>query len=435
MRCEQQAALRVGQHASQHLMLLPQMQQALVVLQAPLVELSTVLREALEANPVWEVEDPEPWSASHRTRAGTAYCEERIEDPRATRHQIACDIAEVFDNQQERLSALRLLDELNDDGVLEEPLMHYAQMLALSDDQLLGIIETCQQLDPAGIFAFSPQHALLLQMERLGRHQSLGYRVLRDHYEPLLQMKLKELCRVVGLDQEDLLHQLKRDFQGLRKLRPFEDSLNFGLLADATVAYDDGIWCIDVHEDELPSMRVQGAYLTQLESPETEPAVGDFLEARYREGLFLKKALHQRGRTLRRILEKVVPIQEAFLLSSDCSPQQLTMQQVADQLSLSESTLSRAVSNKWLATPRGLVALRALFVAPGGVQGTLVGCDLQQHLRQLIASEPASRPYSDDELARKMQDAGFQMARRTVAKYRSQLGIPGQRERKWRSPD
>jgi RNA polymerase sigma-54 factor len=432
MRCEQQATLRVGQQTSQHLMLLPQMQQALVLLQAPLLELSTVLHEALEANPVWELEDPAPWPSDHRTKAGTAYCEERIEDQYATRHQIARDISEIFDNHMERSSALRLLEELNEDGVLEEPLLHYAEMLALSDDQLLRIIHTCQQLDPPGIFAFSPQHALLLQMERLGRRDTLGYQILRDHYEPLLQLKLKDLCRLVRLTQEELLNQLKRDFQGLRKLRPFEDPLNFGLLADATISHHNGTWSIEVHEDELPSMRVQSDYLAKLESSETEPAVGDYLEARYREGLFLKKALHQRGRTLRRILETVIPLQEAFLLSSECSPQELTMQQLADQLNLSESTLSRAVSNKWLSTPRGLVALRALFVAPGAVQGTLVGVDLKQRLRQLIDSEPTSCPYSDDELAEKMRASGFQMARRTVAKYRAQLGIPSQRERQWR---
>jgi RNA polymerase sigma-54 factor len=436
MRFEQQMHLAADQRVSQNTMLLPAMQQALAILQVPIQELTPILREALEANPLWEVDEPQDqrmdWSTPPEQPAGS--WEESFAQPTSARQQVAQEICLHFMRELDQVRALRLLEELNTEGLLEGPEASYAELLGCSEDELHHLVQECQKLDPPGIFAQNPQQALLLQMERLGRASTLGYRILQDHYEPLLHLRLKELCRTLGLSEPELLAALKTDLRGLRRGRVFEDPANFHLLVDATILYEAGNWVIEIHDERLPSIRLQPCYVAHLSSPNgcsDRSGLTEYLEGRLREGMFLKKALDQRSRTLRRILEAVIPLQEAFLTSATAAAQELTMSHVAQQLQLSESTLSRAVSNKWLGTPRGLVPLRALFVAPGAVQSSLVGVDLSTTLRRLIEQEPSHEPFSDVQLAEKMHAAGFPMARRTVAKYRSSLGIPGQKERRW----
>ncbi len=412
-------------------MLLPAMQQALNILQAPLLELGPILREALEDNPVWEV-DEDSRSLSDPNPVGSAYCEEQVADRRPLKGVVAEEIQFSF-QEPDRGRALRLLEELSPEGILECSCNGYAEILQCSPAEVAILVKRCQQLDPAGIFAFSPQQALLLQMERLGRQDTLGFRILRDHYEPLIHLRLRELCKLIDMNETTLLAALKKDFRGLRRGKLFEDPTNFNLLIDASVIFENGSMRIEIHDETVPRLYMQPSYLGHMEDPACEPRVAEFLEKGFREGLFLKKALHQRGRTLRRILEKVVPLQEAFLASPDCAAQELTMQQVASELGLSESTLSRAVSNKWLGAPRGLVPLRALFRCPGGIRGDFVGQDVQSSLRELVAKEPQDSPLSDDQLAQSLREQGFDIARRTVAKYRGLLGIPSHRERRWRA--
>jgi RNA polymerase sigma-54 factor len=432
MRFEQHQSARADQCTNQHLMLLPAMQQALTILQAPLLELGPILREALEDNPVWEIEEP-VWEPVGTGLSGAGYCEELTEDARPLKGQLAEEIQLSF-QEPDRGRALRLLQELTSDGLLEESCEGYAVILRCSEKEVAALVDRCQQLDPPGIFAFSPQEALLLQMERLGRRNTLGYTILKDHYEPLIHLRLKELCRTLAVTEEDLLATLKCDLRGLRRGKLFEDPTNFNLLIDASITFENGQARIDIHDETVPRLYMQPSYLGHLEDPSCEPVVADFLEKGFREGLFLKKALHQRGRTLRRILEKVVPVQQAFLNNSECAAQELTMQQIAQELGLSESTLSRAVSNKWLGTPRGLVPMRALFRSPGTVQGEFVGQDVYSAIRKIVAKEQPESPLSDEHISKQLRAQGFDIARRTVAKYRNLLGIPPQKERRWRIP-
>lgn len=429
MQLKQNATLQPQLAA--HLMLLPSMQQALQVLQLPLLELAPSLREVLMGNPMWEVEEPDltPW-LSRPSRAMVAEDPEirMEEDPRDRLRK------QLFDLQLlpiEKDVALWLVDDLDSRGILTSSLEEISSHFQLPLEQLQHLLTRLQSLEPAGVFAPSHRENLLIQLRRMGREQSVGYRLLLSSGEDLVHLRLKEVCRKSGLPEDQILEQLRKDFSGLQLSAWLEVPVNGQVLADATVHLEGGQWRIEIHDEYWPRLVPQPDYLQAWKLGKVDSSSMQYLGHQYKTGAFLARALQQRGLTLRRILEEIIPHQEAYLSTPTGSPQTLTMTAVAQRLNLSESTLSRAVHNKWIGAPRGLIAMRSLFVAQG-VHGDCVGLDPLQELQRLITEEPPDQPLSDEALAQRLQALGFQIARRTVAKYRASLGIPPQRERRWR---
>lgn len=298
-------------------------------------------------------------------------------------------------------------------------------------EEALRIVQT---LEPPGIAARDSRERLLLQMDRQGDTDSFAYRVIRDHFDDVAENRLPSLARALRVR----LSELQEAFDVLRRLDPVLDLESFRpepeyVEAEVMVTEREGRLEVQVDGGDLPRLRINQQYKRLLQDPATSPETKEYVREKIRSAASLIQNLCQRQRTLDRIAEALVDLQrDYFLLGSD-HLRPMTMATVARITGVHETTVSRAVAGKYLRCGNGLVLLRKLFT--GGYQdegGRLVSSTVVKTcIRDLIAAEDCSRPLSDSQIVESLQERGFHVARRTVAKYRESLHIPprGRRRR------
>ncbi len=398
-------------------MLSPQMQCALRILAAPIIELQNLVSQQLEGNPIWEVEAA--------VANGVAASAEGISDD--WRSELSREISCLFEGQASDC-ALRLVEMLDECGLLVATPKELASEGGWELALVRQVLEELWCHCDAGLFALDRRHSIRLQLLKLGRSGCLADKLLQHAPEALLQMRWKELRALTGLTTGELQRQLRLDLQEVCFCSLSRGHAAPTLVADAKVELHAGIWRVDILKELWPELTLRREYIDpNLYGSRAEQI---FVERHYKEGLFIGRALENRSHTLLRILQVIVPMQSELLVSGHGCAQPISMGMVAKELGLSESTLSRAVAHKWLDAPRGMIPLRSLFAATNAITSASSQISVQQMLTQLISQEPKRSPLSDTQLAERMQGLGFQIARRTVAKYRKLLNIPSQDKRK-----
>ena len=378
-------------------------------------------------------------SASQIEQAGDRYLD--VMANMAERPETLCDhLHQQLSNyeltQAERLAADKVIYNLDVNGYLPMPVEELvdADGPAGQEAHLLKALAVVQNMDPPGVAARDLKECLLLQI----RHDMPNARNLRrlvgDHLEDLAANRLPLIQRKTGCSIEEI-EELRLQLHSL-KPKPgaiFTTPIVVPVKPDVYVdQMPDGTWKVRLEEIDLPNLRISPLYRDMLMSADTDPTTREYIKRKINAAQWLIDAIEQRRSTLLKTSQAIVDHQTGFLLEGPEAIEPLKMQQIADRIRMHVTTVSRAVDDKWLQTPRGLHSLRKFFV--GGTvsaDGEEVAWDtVRMKLQEIVDGEPKDSPYSDDDLVHELGLRGITVARRTVTKYRKAMKIPSSRQRR-----
>jgi len=433
----------------------PQMQQSLNILQAPLLELRQLVSAELQANPVLEEEFREvPPESREKTATGEGGLQEEWKEYYTQRTasepwtQEALERRQHFFDSQTRAPTLQqhLLDQLgglpltpsergvamvvvgniDDRGYLRAAAEEVATQAGCLPEEAEKVIETVQTLDPPGVGARGLAECLLLQLRRSGRQYALESRIVQHHLEELGRRKLPDIARHLHVP----LSEVQRAAESISRLepspgRPFSAEDEHTILPDVFVERDGDDYVVSLNDAEVPALRIGDSYKDMLAESAANREVRDYLREKIRGGRFFIKCIQQRQTTLLNIAREIVLRQKDFFDLGPAHLRPMTMSQVAQAVGVHETTVSRAVAGKYMTTPRGLFELKYFFTSGYTTAGgdSVSNESVRQAIAEIVKDEDPKKPLSDQDIVAMLSERGLPIARRTVAKYREQLGI------------
>lgn len=316
---------------------------------------------------------------------------------------------------------------------LEDLVANYSREVTLAEME--GGLQLIQRLDPLGVGARDLRECLLLQLLPETPHYELVKQLILNHLEDVNQNRLPVVEKRTGRPIE----QIKEAIEVLKRMDPhpgtrFTPKETQYIVPDAVVERNDkGDYDVRLTDDWLPEVRISRRYLEMAREKGQDKKTKEYLRSKINSALWLTDAIQQRRNTLMRVTRAIVDHQRPFLDLGPDNIKPLKMQQIADQVGVHVTTVSRAVDDKWVQTPRGLFPLKRFFV--GGKENNITGEDvayetIKTKLLEMIGTENKVDPLSDDELVKRLNEAGYPVKRRTVTKYRMMLDIPSSRQRK-----
>ncbi|MEY4940365.1 MAG: hypothetical protein RIQ93_2100 [Verrucomicrobiota bacterium] len=335
--------------------------------------------------------------------------------------------AEMADLSPATIAAMQhLVGSLDDRGFLTQTPPDVALQTGLPLDVVQEALRGLKSFDPPGIGASGLADCLLAQLVAKGRGGSLCARMIRDHFELLTRRRIPELARKLGASPDDVQSAIEE----IGKLDPapgrrFAEDNNRVVLADVTVEKDGEEWKIHLNSDYIPRLRISSTYRDLIAKGTLSKEERDYLRERMRSGKFLIDSIDQRQRTIERITWEIINAQKEFFEGGVSHLKPLTMTQIADVVGVHETTVSRAIANKYIKTPHGIFEFKYFFT-PGyqADSGAAVSnTSVKEMIADLTSVENRSDPLSDQDLVAKLLEKGITIARRTVAKYREELGI------------
>jgi len=293
-----------------------------------------------------------------------------------------------------------------------------------------------RSLDPPGVAWHSLRECLLAQLAARGEQHTLAWRIVDECWDLLARRQFRLIARRLRKP----LRELEAPIEAIRALetrpgRVFSRERVEYVEPDVVATKSGGEWAIQLNDDGLPKLRISGAYrrmLQRIQRDGSDTEARDFLKEKMRSAVWLIKSLDQRQRTIYKVAESILRQQRRFFDHGLDELRPMVLRDVADDIGMHESTVSRVVSNKYIHTPRGLVPMKFFFHS--GIErdrgGEISSLTVKRKLRGLIDEEDGKKPLSDSALTRRLRLEGIRIARRTVAKYRDELGIPSSNDRR-----
>ncbi len=352
-------------------------------------------------------------------------------------------LADVDMDDELRDLAERIISTLDarDGGYLRVSLRDLLPADATTDQLELAewALEVVQQLEPVGVAARSLRECLLLQLRPEMPHFEALRKIIENHLEDLRDNRLPVIQRATGYS----IDQIKTAWTELRKLNPkpgarFADAQVATITPDIVVDKDaEGRYKVVLDDDRTPTLHISEYYRRRLASGEATAEEKEYIKRKISAAQWLIESIEQRRNTIIKVAQAIVDYQTAFLDDGPEHIQPLKMQQIAEKVGVHVTTISRAVDDKWIQTPRGILPLRRFFV--GGTQsedGEDVAWDIIRiKLQEIVDREDKSAPLSDDDLVLALKGQGLTVARRTITKYRQKMNIPSSRQRReWTNP-
>jgi RNA polymerase sigma-54 factor len=329
-----------------------------------------------------------------------------------------------------------LVSHIDDRGFLTTPVEEISRTydLPATPAEVEEVLRLVQKLDPLGVGARDLRECLLLQLTPETPHRDVLRVLITNHLEDLEHNRLPIIQRRTGFD----LDTIKQAKEALKHLNPrpgavFSSENIPYVVPDIVVERNeqDG-YDVRLLDDWIPSIYISRRYMELYRDKGADPKAKEYLKRKIQAAQWLMESIEQRRSTLEKVTRAIIQHQRAFLDKGPESIEPLKMQQIADQVGVHVTTVSRAVDDKWVQTPRGIFPLKRFF--GGGTQtasGEEVAWEtIKQKLLEIIGNEDKANPLSDEELVNKLQEAGYPVARRTVTKYRKMLNIPSSRQRK-----
>jgi len=471
----------------QRLVMTPKLQQALKLLQMPTLELQQVLKQEVLQNPLLEevddadMDEEEPAEAeeaaesqSEEQEAKSEQTEEPEESEAAKKERVEYDdyfesgfgAGDGFANEEDRedfvervpvakqsfsdylMSQLRLATEeersiaigeyiigsLDDSGYLTCSLREIAGTFGVTEEDAEKVLKIIQTFDPVGVGARDLKECLLIQLEAKGLGASLAARIVRDHFEEFKQKKYLDLSKALKAPLKDIQEQA----QVIGSLNPkpgldiLADEPKY-VIPDLVVDLVADRYVVSLNDRNVPRLRISQSYRDELQqNVELNSEAKDFIQSRLKNAKWLIQTIEQRRRTMIKVMEAIVEEQHEFFEKGVVALRPLTLQQVASKINMHESTVSRVTTNKYVQTPRGVYELKFFFSSSLSTEdGEEVSAkSAKLKIKTIIGAEDTRRPLSDQKIADILKKDGLIIARRTVAKYREQLGILPARHRK-----
>lgn len=427
-----------------HLYLLPKMQKGLYFLELPLLELAQAIQKEMDQNPLLESEEEsgdeelaliQPFeknssrNGSHSSLDYNTLLENSLAQQSSLFDALMEQAKEHF-SDKDLLLAEALIGHIEPTGLLTTPLEEIANLLNYPENALKAILLKIQEFDPPGIAASSLKESLLIQLKRKGEERQLIYSLVEKYYDEIVKGKFIDIAKRVKKKPHEIQELL---IKGLTQLRwhPGADfpqghygSVSHAILPDLFITLSQNELHVSVNDEKVPHIRFNTDLLKRL-SDKMGKELHQFVKEKVSSGKWLLRHLFEREKTLFRIGEKIAEKQKAYL----CDPKgQLipwTMKELAADLSLHESTIVRAIQNKYASTPKGLLPLRSFFThSLEKSNGEAISVNhIKELVTELIKNEDPRNPLSDESIVHLLKERGFLAARRTIAKYRSSLGI------------
>jgi RNA polymerase sigma-54 factor len=456
---------------SQQLTMTPQLQQAIRLLQLPVMELQAQIQEALEQNVMLEAEEPEltageTASADAEAAQETEFAEVSVADEsdwEDTQHAGPAETSRgsgdrehmeqadrsgetlqehllwqlEMENRDPRTTVIgqAIIDAINDDGYLTDDIQAIAATLApdviADSDEIEAVLRIVQQFDPSGIAARSISECILLQLAALAPDTpalETARSIAADHLELVAEHQFAALKRRLNTDEETLdaaiaLVRSCHPRPGAAINAPAADYI----IPDVFVRRVDGHWVVDLNSSIAPQLKVNQTYAGSL----GRGSDFDVLRTQLQEARWLIRSLEIRNETLLKVALAIVQRQTEFLELGEEHMKPMILRDVAEAIGMHESTISRVTTNKYMLTPRGIVEFRYFFSSHvAGEEGDQSSTAVRAKIRKLIAGENPAKPLSDNQIAKILSDDGISVARRTVAKYREAMKILSSSERK-----
>jgi RNA polymerase sigma-54 factor len=373
------------------------------------------------------------WSVSGQGLAsdGDEAFEPQISQAETLRQHLTEQLQVAIADPVDRLIGLHLIDLLDEAGYLRSDFTTAAEQLArqlgCAPERIEALVTQLQGFEPTGVFARSLAECLALQLAERNRLDP-AMRALLDHLDLVGQGELGALKRLCGVDDEDLSDMLAE----IRALNPkpasgFDQEPVQTLIPDVLMRpLPNGGWMIELNSETLPRVLVNQSYYGEVVAHARAKAEREYLSEHLQQANWLIKALHQRATTILKVAREIVRQQDAFFRKGVQHLRPLTLRDIAETLTLHESTVSRVTSNKYIATPRGIFEMKYFFTAAiSGTDGCQHSAESVRHkIKILIQEESLKNVLSDDRIVEILRADGVEIARRTVAKYREAMRIP-----------
>ncbi|PPE70122.1 RNA polymerase factor sigma-54 [Caldimonas thermodepolymerans] len=338
---------------------------------------------------------------------------------------------------EDAAAVMVLIESLDEDGYLADPLEEIAERLLDGNDdpearedlleRLRCALKWLQNMEPTGVGARSLSECLCLQLRAMERSEAqiIALMICKDHLEALARRDVKKLMAATGADEE-LLRQAQALIVSLEPKpgRPFTRAEANVIVPDVIVQKSGRGWKVVLNPDVMPKLRINDLYAQALKQQRSSDS-GQALSARLQEARWFMKNIQQRFETIQRVSQAIVERQKNFFSHGEIAMKPLVLREIADELGLHESTISRVTTAKYMATPFGTFELKYFFGsslntdAGGNASSTAV----RALIKQLVSAEDPKKPLSDSQISQLLEEQGIQVARRTVAKYREALKI------------
>jgi len=326
----------------------------------------------------------------------------------------------------ERQVAEMIIGNIDDRGYLRATVDELAFSTNIGKELIEKVLKTIQSFHPAGVAARDLRECLMLQLERAEKTDSIEYKVIDRHMDALGKRKLPDIARGLSVSTELVQEAVARI--ALLEPHPGRDFLPDNqqyVVPEIFVSKNGEGFVVATNNDQVPHLRISNHYKDLMAQAESSPEVREWIRDKIRAGKFLIKSLHQRQETILNIANEIVKRQSEFMEKGVSALKPMTMVQVAEVVGVHETTVSRAVSGKYMQTPQGVYEMKYFFTSGlktangAGMSNTSV----KELINEMIAKEDTSKPLSDEEIVRQLTEKGIVIARRTVAKYRSELNI------------
>jgi len=436
----------------------PQMQQSLHLLQAPVLELRSLIQQEMEHNPVleenpetpetqeeeWdnEVEEiqkhDEDWREyfSQNQRVGPASKEaqekrqflfdSQVEQETLSDHLLGQLILSTTREDDLRVGE-EIIGNLDESGYFTARLEEVAATAQTSVDKAHEILTQIQTFHPPGVAGRDLRETLLIQLRQKGKEDELEWNLVAHSLSEFGRKRYGELARLYNTTTD----RIQEAAEYIGKLQPkpgstfSPDQPQNVIQPEAAIIKVDGVWVVQLNDEPVPRLRISDTYKDLLGQGSQATDLRDYLRERIRAGKFLIKCLHQRQDTIQNILREVVERQREFLEHGVSNLKPLTMNQIAQVVGVHETTVSRAISHKYIQTPWGIFPIKYFFTS--GYQTSdgevMANTSIKESISELVQRENSHQPLSDSEIVQILKERGIDLARRTVAKYRAELNI------------
>ncbi|OGV18630.1 MAG: RNA polymerase sigma-54 factor [Lentisphaerae bacterium GWF2_38_69] len=466
--------------------------QSLDILMSPVLELQTKINNELEVNPVLEQEDPALLDSDDLTYDSDGFDENFIppaddnknslaetgkveaedlsddqnydidsfegmitrnwnnsysvdEEKRSHFFNSLIDYQTIENELQSQLNFLSLspklfelcnsvVGSLDEQGFFKGSLADLAIISGVSVEDMIKALDIIKTLEPPGVGAKDVRESILLQLDRKGLRNQITEKLINECLEDIALTNYLSIARKLG-ESVEIVRELISE---IKKLNPYPyaklsnaDESIF-VIPELRIEKEDGKFVIVIEKEYQPKLKISEKYIEMLYSPDYSAEAKNYIKQKIQSANNIIKSIELRRETIKKISEIIIDSQYDFLERGNEFLKPLTMKQIADKISVHETTVSRAVSNKFIKTPQGVIPLKYFFSA--GFQSSegdmISNKGVMEKIRNIIDSEDKIHPLSDDDIAKKLNDKGIPVARRTVAKYREELGIISSRLRK-----
>jgi RNA polymerase sigma-54 factor len=329
-----------------------------------------------------------------------------------------------------------IIGNLDENGYLTASVEELSQGGKYSQDDLDDALAVVQDFDPIGVGARDLRECLLVQLKAFDPQNTLAQQIVSEHLKQVQANQLKEVARALNRPIE----VVKRALDVIKKLDP-RPGLRYNKTEPRLVEPDvyfrkvDGLWQVFLNEDDMPQLRLSPTYRRLLSRDAADRDVRNYVKERFTAAIQLLKNIEQRKHTILRVCQSIIARQGEFLDLGPDALKPMMIKEVAEEVGVHPSTVSRAVASKYAHTSQGVLELRSFFseAVNGPEGGGMSLLTLKRLVKKMIDEEDTTKPLTDDQIAKKLEDGGIRVTRRTVAKYREDMRIPSTHQRRVKS--